>query len=245
MAQQCLRNTVYHRDGNKILYGEGFKVVSIAGCWLIEVLNTTRLLESNQYCELRQCLLLEKRFKYNSDVSLSPWIVTTRKRSLGQGNIFRSMCQEFCPQGGVPGQVHPPDQVHPPGTRYTPKTRYTPRTRYTPKDQVHPPWTRYTPWDQVHPLGPGTPPDLVHPPLDQVHPPRPGASPGPGTPPGTRYTPETRYTPWYQVHPPGPGMPWYQVHPPPRTRYTPQTVHAGRYGQQAGGTHPTGMHSCF
>ena len=21
-------------------------------------------------------------------------------------------------------------------------------------------------------------------------------------------------------------------------------VHAGRYGQQAGGTHPTGMHSC-
>ena len=22
-------------------------------------------------------------------------------------------------------------------------------------------------------------------------------------------------------------------------------VHAGRYGQQAGGTHPTGMHSCF
>ena len=22
-------------------------------------------------------------------------------------------------------------------------------------------------------------------------------------------------------------------------------VHAGRYGQQAGGTHPTGMHSCL
>ena len=22
-------------------------------------------------------------------------------------------------------------------------------------------------------------------------------------------------------------------------------VHAGRYGQQAGGTHPTGMHTCF
>ena len=35
---------------------------------------------------------------------------TSRKRSLGQGNIFRSVCQEFCPQwggclvpGGVPG----------------------------------------------------------------------------------------------------------------------------------------------
>ena len=28
-------------------------------------------------------------------------------------------------------------------------------------------------------------------------------------------------------------------HPPPRA------VHAGRYGQQAGGKHPTGMHTCF
>ena len=27
-------------------------------------------------------------------------IFTGRKRSLGQGNIFRSVCQEFCPQGG-------------------------------------------------------------------------------------------------------------------------------------------------
>ena len=25
----------------------------------------------------------------------------------------------------------------------------------------------------------------------------------------------------------------------------PSTVHAGRYGQQAGSTHPTGMHTCF
>ena len=29
------------------------------------------------------------------------YIVTTRKRSLGQGYIFRSVCQEFCSQGGV------------------------------------------------------------------------------------------------------------------------------------------------
>ena len=27
-------------------------------------------------------------------------IFTARKRSLGQGNIFRSVCQEFCSQGG-------------------------------------------------------------------------------------------------------------------------------------------------
>ena len=86
-----------------------------------------------------------------------------------------------------------------------------------------PPGTRYTPWDQVHPPGPGTCP------WDQVHP------PGPGTPP------------WEQVHPPGPGTPpWDQVHHPPRTRYMPPgAVHARRYRQQAGGTHPTGMHSCY
>ena len=47
------------------------------------------------------------------------------------------------------------------------------------------------------------------------------------------------------------------IHPPeqtpPRSRHPPGVdtpmhphcaVHAGRYGQQAGGTHPTGMHSC-
>ena len=28
-------------------------------------------------------------------------IFTARKRSLGQGNIFTSMCHSFCPQGGV------------------------------------------------------------------------------------------------------------------------------------------------
>ena len=47
-----------------------------------------------------------------------------------------------------------------------------------------------------------------------------------------------------QVHPPEPGnLDTDQVHPP-GTRYTPRPVYAGRYGQQAGGTHPTGMHSC-
>ena len=85
-------------------------------------------------------------------IRLKCLLITTRKQSLGQGNIFRSVCQEFCSQGGgVPGQVPPWDQVHP--------------TR-----------TRCTPQDQIHPLG---------------------------------------------------------------------AVHAGRYGQQAGGTHPTGMHSCL
>ena len=34
--------------------------------------------------------------------------------------------------------------------------------------------------------------------------------------------------------------------PFPQGRHpTPRAEHAGRYGQQAGGTHPTGMHTCF
>ena len=40
------------------------------------------------------------------------------------------------------------------------------------------------------------------------------------------------------------GYPLEQT-PPPGTRHHPCTVHAGRYGQQAGGMHPTGMQSCF
>ena len=39
------------------------------------------------------------------------------------------------------------------------------------------------------------------------------------------------------------------IHPPeqtpPRQAPPPCAMHAGRYGQQAGGTHPTGMHTCW
>ena len=42
------------------------------------------------------------------------------------------------------------------------------------------------------------------------------------------------HPPWDQT-PPG-------ADPPPGS---PCGVHAGRYGEQAGGTHPTGMRSCF
>ena len=37
------------------------------------------------------------------DKTFIDFLFTARKRSLGQGNIFRSMCQEFCPQGGGGG----------------------------------------------------------------------------------------------------------------------------------------------
>ena len=83
-------------------------------------------------------------------------------------------------------------------------------------------------------------------PRNQVHP-RVGTPPwGPGTPNWAGTPPRTRYTPL------GPGIPPQdQVHCPPGTKYTstgqvhpPGAVHAGRYRQQASGTHPTGIHSC-
>ena len=117
----------------------------------------------------------------------------------------------------------------PPGPGTPPGSRHTPGTRYTSQGPGAPPGADRPPWDQVHP--PGT---RYTPCLEQTHPP-----PGADTPPRTRYTPQdqehpprTRYTPWDQVHPPGPGTP-------------PIEEHAGRYGQHAVGTHPTGMQSCY
>ena len=78
-----------------------------------------------------------------------------------------------------------------------------------------PPGTRYTPRDKVHPPGTGTPLQTRYTPLDQVHP------------------------PWDQVYPPQD-----QVHPPDQV-HLPHPPGPGRYGLRAGGTHPTGMHSCF
>ena len=105
---------------------------------------------------------------------------------LGQGNIFTSVCQEFCPRGGgegvclsacwdtpstpppdQPGRP-PPDQADPPGTRQTPpRSRRPPRTRQTPLDQADPPT----------PLGAGDSP------RDQADPPRSRRPPGAGNPP--------------------------------------------------------------
>ena len=74
-----------------------------------------------------------------------------------------------------------------------------------------------------------------------THPP---PSPGPeaSTPLDQRQTP-----PWHQRqrplsqaegrHPSRPDIPW--------SRHPTRAVHAGRYGQQVGGTHPTGMHTCY
>ena len=114
----------------------------------------------------------------------------------------------------------------------------SPLGRNTPR-QVHPlagtlsqvgtPWqvppSRYTP-GQVHPSQAGTLPRAGTPPA--------GTAPLVGTPPR-------------QVHPAPPGqVPLWQV---PPCRYTPRHVFPLcqcmlEYGQQAGSTHPTGMHSC-
>ena len=94
---------------------------------------------------------------------------------LGQGNIFTSVCQEFCPQGGgrVSASVHagvhhpnppqgadppdPPGSRHPPGPgtppEQTPPEPGTPRTR-----QPLPPGADTPSSGSRHPPGPCTPP---------------------------------------------------------------------------------------
>ena len=86
--------------------------------------------------------------------------------------------------------------------------------------------TTPSPWDQA-----GTP--QTRPPGTR-YPPGPGSPPGPGTP-QTRHSPGTRNPPWTR-QPPDQALPWDQE--------PPGTEHAGRYGQRAGGMHPTGMQSC-
>ena len=89
----------------------------------------------------------------------NPSILLPAATKLGQGNIFTSVCQEFCPGGGEgvclsacwdtpPWTRHPPDQA-------PPKTRH-PSSR----DQARPsPRTR-------HPPGPGRPPEAAAPPRE-------------------------------------------------------------------------------
>ena len=94
---------------------------------------------------------------------------------LGQGNIFTSVCQEFCPQGGrgsasVHAGIHhpppwtsqadtpPPDQADPPWSRRPPGAGDLPRTRQTPPGAGDPPRPGRPPLEQADPPGPGRPP---------------------------------------------------------------------------------------
>ena len=73
-------------------------------------------------------------------------VITARKRTLGQGNIFAPVCHSVHRGGVVPGQL-------PPSGRYTPPSRYIPLGRYPQRVQLPP--GRYTP-------PAGTPPGQVH-----------------------------------------------------------------------------------
>ena len=63
---------------------------------------------------------------------------------------------------------------------------------------------------------------------------------GPGSPFGGRPPDQA---PFWSRTSLGPGTPLREQ--TPGTRHSPCTVHAGRYGQQAGGMHPTEMQSCL
>ena len=72
-----------------------------------------------------------------------------RKRSLGQDNIFSSVCQEFCPQGGLPqcmleyqlplASRHPPWQGKPPARQTPPSKADTPLSKADPLARRPPP----------------------------------------------------------------------------------------------------------
>ena len=73
---------------------------------------------------------------------------------LGQGNIFTSVCQEFCPQvgGRVSASVHA--GIPPPRSRHTPPGADPPRpdlpgSRHPPEQTPRPD----TPWEQTPPPG--------------------------------------------------------------------------------------------
>ena len=68
-------------------------------------------------------------------------IITTRKRTLGQGNIFVGMCQQFCSQG-VSASVHvgisPQEQDHaPPWDQAPPRDQVLPREQSMLGDMVN------------------------------------------------------------------------------------------------------------
>ena len=61
-------------------------------------------------------VVCKKKMSILKSLKIKSTFITARKRSLGQGNIFSSVCQEFCP-GGVSASVHagiPPPPRHPP-----------------------------------------------------------------------------------------------------------------------------------
>ena len=121
-----------------------------------------------------------------------------------------------------PHPLDPPEET-PPGSRH-PQVGADTHTPDPPRGDT--PQEQTPPWDHT-PRGADTP-QTTHP---------PGTTPQEQTPPradtplGAKAHPRSRHPPGSRSTPPGP-------HTPPRE-------HAMRYGQHAGGTHPTGMQSCL
>ena len=118
-----------------------------------------------------RCVLLFKEHIASQDLGVKFLFITARKRSLGQGNIFIGVCQEFCSQGGSLPQCmlgcHPPEQTPPPWEQtppgdYVPPRDYIPPQDYVPPGYYVPSWD-YIPPQTTYPPGLRTPPDYVPP----------------------------------------------------------------------------------
>ena len=85
--------------------------------------------------------------------SIRDFLFLLAAMKLGQGNIFTSMCEEFCPHGGrVSASVHA--GIHTPTPwEQTPPRQQTPPWEQTPQEQTPPP-----PLDLADPPGPGNTP---------------------------------------------------------------------------------------
>ena len=189
-----------------------------------------------------------------------------------EGYVFTGVCHSFCSTGGGGGGVATPKASgqHPPWDQVT-NTHLPPPTwsQHPPPSPLgHGHKTPSLPWDQLDntPLPPGmvtTPPppqtwsqhqrslDITPPPP----PPGPGGQhplppPGPGgqhPPPPDMVTTPPSLPPDMVTTPPslplGPGGQHTTTPPPPRHGHN--TPALPRDYAQAGGTHPTGMHSCL
>ena len=66
--------------------------------WLNKTLNCINTVSNMFPCNVNRALNTGRTKTFQKHKTLRA-LFTARKRSLGQGNIFRSLCQEFCPRG--------------------------------------------------------------------------------------------------------------------------------------------------
>ena len=146
--------------------------------------------------------------------------ITTRKRSLGQGNIFSSVCQEFCSQGGIPACIAGGIPACLAGLQGVVSQHALQVSRPTPKGEVE---------------GSGQGRSVGG--CFQVH---TWGSAGPHLGGVSRSTPRGSAGP-HLVGSPGPHP---GGSPGPHLGGIPARTEADTPPQQTGGMHPTGMHSC-